>query len=342
MKKYLAYICGHFQPIGYEELYAVLEAENVKYKVVEVNSQTVIFETDDNPIYAVSRCAFVHSLLELTDVGEIDDNKILFQNSYEISELKTGSTFCSRVTRIGKKEVKITSMDLERDLGNHVYNKFEENKLEVNLKSPDYTFRAILIKNRFFLGLEIWSINRKKYSIREPGKRDFFRPGAMRTDYARALVNLSRIRRGEIFFDPFCGGGGFLLEASYLGAYAIGTDLDSYAVKGSVRNMKQFKRSNCEVLQGDSRNISIKFFHAVATDPPYSLQSSTHGEKVSKLTYDFLIESKEYLMKNRYLVYCTPSSLESEAIVEKTDYQIVTLIDTFIHKSLTRRVLVLK
>ena len=52
MKKYLAHICGHFQPIGYEELYAVLEAENVKYKVVEVNSQTVIFETDDNPIFA--------------------------------------------------------------------------------------------------------------------------------------------------------------------------------------------------------------------------------------------------------------------------------------------------
>ena len=127
-----------------------------------------------------------------------------------------------------------------------------------------------------------------------------------------------------------------------MGAYDIGTYLDSYAVKGSVRNMKQFKRLNYEVLQGDSRNISIKFFHAVATDPPYSLQSSTHGEKVSKLTYDFLIESKEYLMKNRYLVYCTPSSLESEAIVEKTDYQIVTLIDTFIHKSLTRRVLVLK
>ena len=342
MKKYLAHICGHFQPLGYEELYAVLEAEDISYTIVEVNSQVVIFETADDPVYAVSRCAFVHSLLELLDVGDIDDNKINFLQSHDISELKHSSTFCSRVTKIGKKEIKLRTMDLERELGNHIFNKFSSKKLEVDLKHPQYTFRTILIKKRFFLGLEIWSINRKKYSIREPGKRDFFRPGAMRTDYARALVNLSRIKKNEVFFDPFCGGGGFLLEASYLGAYAIGSDLDFEAVKGSVRNMKQFKRSRTGLVQGDSRNIPIRLFHAIATDPPYSLQSSTHGEKVSQLTYDFLVESRDYLMKNRYLVYCTPSSIEPENIVERTDYQIVTLIDTFIHKSLTRRILVLK
>ncbi len=342
MKKYLAHICGHFQPLGYEELYAVLEAENISYSILEVNSQVVIFETADNPLYAVSRCAFVHSLIELLGTGEIEDEKFTFLHSYDISELDSGSTFCSRVTKIGEKEVKIRLMDLERELGNHIFNKFSSKKFTVNLKSPDYIFRTILIKNRFFLGLEIWAINRKKFSIREPGKRDFFRPGAMRTDYARALVNLSRIKKDEIFFDPFCGGGGFLLEASYLGAYAIGSDLDYTAVKGSTKNMKQFKQYTAELLHGDSRNIPIRSFHAIATDPPYSLQSSTHGEKVSQLTYDFLIESREHLMKNRYLVYCTPSTIEPEHIVERTEYKIVTLIDTFIHKSLTRRILVLK
>ncbi|GAG28216.1 unnamed protein product, partial [marine sediment metagenome] len=49
MKKYLAHICGHFQPLGYEELYAVLEAEDISYTIVEVNSQVVIFETADDP-----------------------------------------------------------------------------------------------------------------------------------------------------------------------------------------------------------------------------------------------------------------------------------------------------
>ena len=124
MKKYLAYICGHFQPLGFEELYAVLEAENIVYTVLEVNSQVVIFETADDPVYAVSRCAFIHSLLELLEVGEIDDNKINFLQSYDISELKNNSTFCSRVTKIGKKEIKLRSMDLERELGNHIFNKF--------------------------------------------------------------------------------------------------------------------------------------------------------------------------------------------------------------------------
>jgi tRNA (guanine10-N2)-dimethyltransferase len=342
MRKYLAHICGHFQPLGYEELYAVLEAESISYSIIEVNSQIVIFETNDNPLYAVSRCAFVHSLIELSDIGRIEGQKLEILQSHEISEPRFGSSFCSRVTKIGKKEVKMSTMDLERKLGDYIYNKYDWKKLKVNLKNPDNTYKTILIKNRFFLGLEIWSIDRKRFSVREPGKRDFFRPGAMRTDYARALVNLSRIKKNEIFFDPFCGGGGFLLEASYLGAYAIGSDLDFDAVKGSVSNMKQFKQYTNELLQGDSRNIPIKSFHAIATDPPYSLQSSTHGQKVSQLTYDFLVESREYLMKDRYLVYCTPAKVAPESIVEETNYQIVTLIDTFIHKSLTRRILVLK
>ena len=164
----------------------------------------------------------------------------------------------------------------------------------------------------------------------------------MRTDFARAIVNLSRVKQGDTFFDPFCGGGGFLLEAFELGAYSIGSDLDGFAIQGSKENLTQFKNFNTSIYRGDSRYLAVKEVDAIATDPPYSTQSSTHGLKLADLVYDFLIDSRKVLKPDRFLVFSTPASIAPEKIVEKTDFKLVTLIDCVIHKSLTRRILVLK
>ena len=56
MNKYLAHICGHYSPIGYEELYASLEAEGIKYEVIQKDQQIIIFETDQNPTKASNYC----------------------------------------------------------------------------------------------------------------------------------------------------------------------------------------------------------------------------------------------------------------------------------------------
>ncbi len=342
MKKYLAYVCGHYLPIGYEEFYAALEAEGIEYKIVHKNKQIIIFESEKDPTAAAARCAFIHALILLSDTGEIENNKINITEDVKHLEIEKNKTFCVRVCKIGRKEINISSVDLERKLGNQVYFKYEKSNLEVDLVHPDYSFLAILHGTNFFLGLELWSLDRKKYFVRESSERDFFRPGGMKTDFARAIVNLSRINKGEIFFDPFCGGGGFLLEASELGAYVIGSDLDTYAVRGANRNLKQFENYNSSLYRGDSRYLAIKEADAIATDPPYSLQSSTHGEKVPNLIYDFLIATKDVLKPGKHLVFSSPASISSEDIVEKTDYKLVTLIDCVIHKSLTRRILVLK
>lgn len=342
MTKYLAFICGHHIPLGFEEFYACLEAEGVEYQNVTEKNRIIIFETDQDPIKAAARCAFLHALIHLTDIGEYSQKEVNFSAQQNNLEIEPQKSFAVRVRRIGKKEIDINTVDLEQIIGSFVYKKFERAQLTVNLDNPDYFFLAILLKNKLFLGLELWSQDRKKYAVREPGQREYFRPGAMKTDFARAIVNLSRVKNGDTFFDPFCGGGGFLLEASEIGAYAIGSDIDKFAVLGSKENLSQYRSFNTAIYRGDSRCSAIKVVDAIATDPPYATQSSTHGENVPDLVYNFLKDSLKILKNKGYLVFSTPAVIKPEKIVEKTDFKLIKTIDCVIHKSLTRRIMVLR
>ena len=73
MSLYLAYIRGKFLPLGFEELYACLEAENIPYEIINKGNQSLIFKTDINPIKAAQRCAFLHSLADLLAEGTIEE-----------------------------------------------------------------------------------------------------------------------------------------------------------------------------------------------------------------------------------------------------------------------------
>jgi tRNA (guanine10-N2)-dimethyltransferase len=341
MNKYLAYIRGLFLPLGYEEFFACMEAEGKNYKVDFFKNQIILFESSDNPTKAASRCAFLHVLIKIVAVGEMDKDIVISQE-YVLDGIEENKSFCVRATRIGTKQTKMSRVDIERDLGSFIFDQFKEKHLSVNLTNPDYMFHVIIQKNTFFLGLELWGVDRETYRRREPSKRPSFRPGSMKTDFARALVNLSRVKEGDIFLDPFCGGGGFLIESSILGAYSLGSDISSEAVLGAAENLPIFSEGSYAIIRSDSRKSPIRSVDAIATDPPYSIQSSTHGNKVNELLRDFLIQSKAILKSGRYLVFSCPKKIKPEDIVKSTGYEIVSIIDARIHKSLTRRIMVVK
>ena len=342
MKKYIAFVRGHYQQLGFEEFYATLEAERINYEVTRIKEQTVFFTSKDDPVIAAQRCAFLHSIIGIIAIGRIEGKNLNIEILEDDFKLIPEAYFCVRVRRIGKKEIEIKSTEIEKELAKYVFDLFEKYNLKVDLKNPIHNFVALSIKDELFFGLEMWSSDRKSYREREPAVRPNFRPGSMKTDYARALVNLSRIRKDEVFLDPFCGSGGILIEASLLGANCIGTDIDYNAAVSSNQNVKAFSNGFFSILIGDSRYLPIKHVQGIATDPPYSIQSSTHGEELEILIQAFLKDSESILSKNRYLVFSSPSKIEPEKLIEKTNFEIVSMIDTRIHKSLTRRILVVK
>ena len=170
MTMYLAYICGHILNLGYEELYACLEAEEIDYKIQSSTNQMVIFTSKENPTKAASRCGFLHSIVQIIATGLIDENDIVIEKEYKTKELESNKTFRVRVQRIGPKETKLPTPEMERKLANYVYSVHESSKLETDLSNPDYRFIAFIHKNKFFLGFEMWSVDRNKFKEREPGK----------------------------------------------------------------------------------------------------------------------------------------------------------------------------
>ncbi len=69
----------------------------------------------------------------------------------------------------------------------------------------------------------------------------FFHPGVLMPRVARALANLSGIKPGELFLDPFCGTAGILIEAGLMGARVIGVDAQEKLVEGARMNLEAFK-----------------------------------------------------------------------------------------------------
>ncbi len=345
MNRYVIFLRGHYLNLATEELFACLEASKINYELIKHENQILIIETNDiqsSKIIpnAVKRCSLTHCVIKLNYILSIEgDDKIDIEEILPL-ELDPNYSFRVRVTRYGDKYTSYSTYDFERKLAEYIWEK-QHNDIKVDLDNPDKEIRGILYKKTLYCGLIEWSIDLKKYAQREPGKRPFFRPGSMKTDFARALINLCQLNKGEVLYDPFSGSGGILLESIALGMHSFGSDLDYRAIRGAKKNIDHYFPSNVLLFIADSRFTPIKKVDGIVTDPPYSIQSSTHGEQVNTLVTDFLKEMKLILKKNKILVMCAPKRNHPEKLAADLNWTVKTVIDERLHRSLTRRVLVL-
>ncbi len=72
----------------------------------------------------------------------------------------------------------------------------------VNLENPDVPIR-ILISDRLHFYIGDLEVDRKQFDIRKVGERPFLSPISLHPRYARTLVNLTRVKRGQTVLDPF-------------------------------------------------------------------------------------------------------------------------------------------
>lgn len=117
--------------------------------------------------------------------------------------VKVSESFAVRGFRKG--EHRITSVDIARTVGTAVFERLSRfGSPRVNLDHPAVIFRAELVGDAFFLGIDTTGDS----SLHKRPWRVYDHPAHLKASIANALIELAKPDGGS-FIDPFCGSGRF-------------------------------------------------------------------------------------------------------------------------------------
>ncbi|MBN2600081.1 MAG: methyltransferase domain-containing protein, partial [Candidatus Thermoplasmatota archaeon] len=195
---------------------------------------------------------------------------------------------------------------------------------------------AVITEKTAYITIKKAEVNTSSFQQRRGHLRPFLSPITLHPKLARALVNLSCIKKDELLLDPFCGTGGILIEAELLGMTVIGSDIEKKMIQGCQKNLEYYNLKNYQLFCADIGEIKkhVSSVDAVVTDFPYAKATTTKGEHLTKLYKRSFEHIAKLLKKNRYAVIGL-SHYEMVAIGQ--DY--LSLVDVFpirAHRSLTR------
>ena len=278
------------------------------------------------------RLAMTHRVLEY--LGECGPEFGAFSELLEELAIESEQPFAGRAKKVHAGDTRMvqqcSQQDFERLIGTMI-------RGPVSLDVPEIEFRAILSEDRCYFGRVLFTIDRGGYDRRNPGKRSFFHPGVMMPRMARALVNISCAQKGDLLLDPFCGTGGILIESGLLGINAIGSDFDPIMVKGSRQNMPAGDSILADSVHLPLQDVSVD---AIVTDLPYGQSVSIKkNHTVERLYDDTLRELDRVLKPGKRAVVVAHRDISD---IAARYMRIIQRHEQRVHKSLTRRVLVLE
>ena len=353
MSKLFFLLSGENKSLPAAEVKAILEAEGYIYQNPIVLDQVLQLEADVDSVRAVQvRSAYTRVCAQelfTSNANLADITKMVSETDFK-SVLKPGESFVVRINRIKNyADKEINTMTLEIELGKQILGATEGTK--VNLKSPDKTFIGIITDEKLVLGLKLTDITSKTFSERRPRKKPFFHPSAMPSKMARCMVNLAHAKVESVLLDPFCGTGTSLIEATYIGCRAVGVDAQRRMILGTKKNLHYFSIAAEGLILVDSRKIPLFKVDAIVTDPPYGRSSSTLKSTTKQLVRDVLSASHRLLRIGQRICIALPISVNELGEVNRMSEDVVELVKelgyktieshlVFIHRSLTREIMV--
>lgn len=206
-------------------------------------------------------------------------------------------------------------------------------KPKSNLENPKTLIEFLFVKGKAFCGLSLYSQDYDFFG-RVAHLRPGFHPTSLSPKLARALVNLSRVKKGQVLLDPFCGTGGILIESAIVGCNTVGSDIDKDMLVKAGQNLRHFSLK-ARLFNEDALKIRVKVA-AIVTDPPYG-RSSFKTKKISSLYSSFLGHAYSLLGKGQRLVIMFPNDF-----VFRSKFRLVCKIPFYVHRSLTRNIFVLE
>jgi len=227
-------------------------------------------------------------------------------------------------------ENKDVSQSLSRKYGGIVYNLLKKPK--VSLENPKTKLIMLKVKNKIYVGVEEWE-NDEKFFDRRPNTRPGQQPITISPKLARACINLCNAEK-EVY-DPFCGVGGFLIEAGLMNLKAIGSDISQKMTDLCKNNLDHYEIKNYKIFKHDALKINKKYNYIV-TDPPYGRASKVVGNNL----YDNFLKRLKKILKKRTVVIF-PNSVNAKELIKKNKLNILGHYSVYIHKNLSREIYVL-
>lgn len=333
---------GEHTTLPLAEIDSIAASEGLRSRLLEVHGDVAIIESEER-IYPIlqRRSAMALAAGKLLFTTNPSEGSIIQSSARSASKLRKSHSICVRVRRFRGAHPELGRSRLEREIGSALLTKTNE-KLRVDLHNPDTTLLGVITENAFVMGVLRTTIDRGAFDRRRPRTRPFFKPGVLAPRIARVFVNLSRLNSSKVFYDPFVGTGGFLVEACTIGRYVLGSDADLRMVNGARDNLRHYDFVNFDLILSDAVRIPVKRADCVSFDPPYGRATSTRKRLTKDLIESSLTELAQIVPRDGYITLAFPSNLEIENKLPKRGFSIVETHSMRVHRSLTRSILVLK
>ena len=374
--KYLFLLSGDYPDIAKEEVLSLIDSTKVKLigrlliadlDAIQLKNKSarlaltknifkVLFECkmndveksmkgfDWNSVYRENFCIRVHFL------DGINNNSIKNHITHQIKNKKILRATSGSSRDRSNPHIAFS----EKNLAKYIWRSV--NKPRVELENPKTLIQLFIGKKKAYCGLMIHE-NHENFESRKSNLRPFSSPTSLHPKLARALVNLTVIENNEILIDPFCGAGGFLIEAGLMGIKSVGYDINKIMIGGCKRNLEYFKIKNCRLKTRNALDINDKF-DCLVTDLPYGLNSNVVSEyhkdnwklgrinkKIQKegFTKDleefylqFLKNLRKRLRKKAVIIF--PSYADYRSLLKKSGFRIEKEFSNYVHGSLTRKI----
>lgn len=324
------------------ELRAVMECEEIDAEMDVITEGIVILKniTQDNinSYYKIltDRLGYTHEIHEFilkSNVNDLDDDIANVDWSKYID-----CTFAVRVKRIRSD---IDTVGYERKIGSLIL--ANSSDIKVNLSKPNSLIRIVAFGNDFYIGIERIKLNKKHFEESKPHKRPFFYPGSMNPKLARCMVNLSRVKKGQLLLDPFCGTGGILIEAGLIGCKVVGSDIYWKMKNGAAINLDYYGIKDYRTFNLDIRELKMyEKVASVVTDPPYGLSTSTGGVEGNDIFREFFKSIYDNMRDDAYLCMASPHYVDLKPMAEEVGFEIMEQYGIKMHRSLTRIISVIR
>ena len=327
------------------EIESCLKSEKINYEIKEIKKSLCIISSSIDLCKRISkRLAYTYDcglfLFKFRNKLEEIEKKIM-DLEYNFSEILKNKSFKVIVKDLTSRNK--YSESYEREIGKIIRIKSEKQG-KVKLKNPEIVFMGYILGNEFYFCLKLESTSRNIINARPLKQRPYVHPSAINQILAHAMINLSQVNDNSIILDPFCGTGTIIIEAFFLKLRAIGIDINEKMIKGTLKNLKFFKTKKIDLIQGDVKSLmfSNECFDSIVCDPPYGRSSSTHKTPMKQLISVFFQNITKLLKKNGYICIALPHNLNALELLDKNQLIVEKKISYYVHKSLTRKIWVIK